>query len=126
MNDLTTENLTSGRVIEAAIGVHKRLGPGLLESIYEEALCHELRLRGILVERQRAVEVVYKGMSIKGLRVDLIVEDSVVVELKACTDNTTIYQAQLLSYLKITGCRIGLLLNFHKLRLADGITRLIL
>jgi len=111
-------------IISAAIEVHRLLGPGLLESIYEEALCIELRLRGILVERQVEVGVIYKGHMIKGQRIDMLVGGEVVVELKSVANLPEVATAQVLSYLKATGLKRGLLINFGKPRLVDGIKRL--
>jgi GxxExxY protein len=103
--------------------VHKILGPGLLESIYEQALSHEMGLRGIAHERQKQVDVLYKGVVIQGQRLDLIVEKSVIVELKSCSEVAAVAQAQVLSYLRATGLKQALLLNFEKARLVDGIQR---
>ncbi|HQM49498.1 MAG TPA: GxxExxY protein [Candidatus Hydrogenedentes bacterium] len=111
------------RIIGAAIEVHRLLGPGLLESIYEEALSHEMALRGIAHERQKTVDVFYKGIPIHGQRLDLVVEDSVVVELKSCAQVNPAVQAQILSYLRATGLHRGLLLNFGESRLVNGIRR---
>jgi len=119
MNDELTE-----KVIGAAIEVHRHLGPGLLESIYEEALCVEFELRGIPFVRQAEVDVVYKGRSIKGQRIDILVAGQVVVELKAVTSLPEVATAQVLSYLKSTGLKRGLLVNFGCARLVDGIKRL--
>lgn len=119
MSDDITE-----RIIGAAIEVHRVLGPGLLESIYEEALCLELRLRGMNVERQKEFDVNYKGHMIKGLRIDLLVEGQVIVELKSVSNLPDVATAQVLSYLKATGLKRGLLLNFGQSRLVDGIKRL--
>ena len=110
-------------IIGAAIEVHREIGPGLLESIYEEALCYELELRGIKYERQVSVDVVYKGKVIKGQRIDLIVEGQVVIELKSLSNLPEIVFAQILSYLKATGLKRGLILNFGVKRLVDGIRR---
>ncbi len=112
------------RIIGAAIEVHRVLGPGLLESIYEEALCHEFDLRGITYERQKAVDVVYKEKRIKGQRLDLVVEGTVVVELKASREIPEIVTAQVLSYLRTTGLRVALIINFGAERLVDGVVRL--
>ena len=111
-------------MIGAAIEVHRILGPGLLESVYEEALCHEFDLRSISYERQKAVDVVYKGKRIKGQRLDLVVEATVVVELKASRDLPEIVTAQVLSYLKSTGLKVALVVNFGAERLVDGVVRL--
>ncbi len=116
--DLLTE-----AIIAAAIEVHRILGPGLLESIYEDALVVELRLRGIQVERQVAVDVDYKGQILKGMRVDLLVDDEVVVELKAVARYPETATAQVLSYLRFTRLKRGLLLNFGLPRLIDGVKR---
>ena len=119
MSDPLTE-----QIIAAAIEVHRVLGPGLLESIYEEALCCELSLRGIAFERQKEVDVVYKGHVIKGQRLDLVVNGEVIVEIKAVRALEDIFTAQVLSYLKSTSLKRGLLLNFGQARLVDGIKRL--
>jgi GxxExxY protein len=112
------------RIIGAAIEVHRYLGPGLLESIYEEALCIEMETRGLPFECQAEVGVNYKGHNIKGLRVDILVDGQVVVELKSVSKLPDFATAQVLSYLKATGLKTGLLLNFGEARLVDGIKRL--
>ena len=112
------------KIIGAAIEVHKLLGPGLLESIYEKALCLELEMRGLSVERQVSVDVFYKGHAIKGQRIDLLVGKEVVLELKAVEKLSDFAVAQLMSYLKATGLKRGLLINFSKKRLVDGIKRI--
>ena len=114
----------TARIIGAAIEVHRILGPGLLESIYEEALCMELGIVGLGFVRQAELDVVYKGRIIKGLRVDLLVEGLVIVELKSVSNLPDVAFAQVLSYLKATGLKRGLLLNFGRDRLADGIKRI--
>ncbi len=111
-------------IIGAAIEVHRILGPGLLESIYEEALCHELSLRGIDAAQQVEVDVVYKGKIIKGQKVDVLVERQVIVELKAVSKLPEVAVAQTLSYLKATGLKRALLVNFGEKRLVDGIKRI--
>ena len=111
------------RIIGAAIEVHRLLGAGLLESIYEEALCHEFDLRGIRYQRQVDVDVIYKERVIKGQRLDLLVEKEVVVELKSLQTVPEFATAQILSYLRATGLKRGLLINFGKGRLADGVKR---
>jgi len=118
-------NRVTEAVIGAAIEVHKALGPGFMESIYEEALCVELALRGVRFTRQAPVAVDYKGHRIGENRLDLLVEDSVVVELKAVDALAPVHTAQVISYLKVTGCRIGLLINFNVKRLTDGIRRIV-
>ena len=112
------------KIIAAAIEVHRELGPGLLESIYEGALCHELSLREISFERQKEMNVVYKGEIIKGQRLDLMVEAKVVVEVKCVRNLEDVFVAQVLSYLKSTGLKRGLLINFGGRKLVDGIKRL--
>ena len=111
-------------IIGAAIEVHRILGPGLLESIYERALAHELSLRGMSVRLQAQVSVFYKGIEIRGQRLDMVVDPGIVVELKAVERLAPIHEAQLLSYLKATRMRLGLLLNFNSIRLKDGIKRI--
>lgn len=111
------------RIIGAAVEVHRHLGPGLLESIYEEALTHELRLRQLKCERQVAVAVFYKDIRIHGQRLDLIVENEVVVEIKSIKTVPGVVSAQVLSYLKATGLRRALLINFSETKLVSGIKR---
>ncbi len=106
-------NLTSD-IIGAAREVHKHIGPGLLESAYEECLCYELGLRGVSYERQKPLPVVYKGKELDcGYRLDLVVERAVILELKSCEKVELIHKAQLLTYLKLSGLKLGLLLNFN-------------
>ena len=120
--DTTTE-----RIIGAAIEVHKVLGPGLMESAYEECLCRELALRGIGVERQLQLPVEYKGVRLDcGYRIDLLVERSVVVEIKSLPSIERIHDAELLTYLRLGGWKLGLLINFNVAILKDGIRRRIL
>jgi GxxExxY protein len=120
-------NELSGKVIGAAIEVHKILGPGLLESAYEECLCHELELRSIPYERQKELPIEYKGTSLNcGYRLDIVVADRVILELKACETLEAIHEAQLLTYLKLTGLKLGLLINFNVPVLKEGIRRLAL
>ena len=114
------------KIISCAIEVHSALGPGLLESLYEEALVEEFALRGILFERQKEVALNYKGKEIGKQRIDLLVEDRVIVELKAVASMNKIYEAQLLTYLKAMNKKIGLLINFNEARLKDGIKRMII
>jgi len=116
----------TGQVVDGAIRVHSALGPGLLESAYEACLAHELRKRGLGVRTQVPLPIVYDGVRIDlGYRIDLLVDDAVVVELKAITRLHPIHEAQLLSYLKLSGHRVGLLINFHSLHLRDGIRRMV-
>ncbi|MGH7281367.1 MAG: GxxExxY protein [Polyangiaceae bacterium] len=114
------------RVIGAAIQVHRLLGPGFLESVYEEALCVELALRGIRFARQVPIGVKYKGQTVGDARLDLLVDDSLVLELKAVEGLAPIHVAQLLSYLKATRLRLGLLITFNVAMLRAGIKRVIL
>lgn len=114
-------------IIGASIDVHRELGPGLLESTYEACLAYGLVQRGLKVERQKPLPVVYKGLKLDiGYRVDLLVEDRVIVELKAVDRLEPIHEAQLLSYLRLSGCKVGLLINFNVRVLRDGLKRLIL
>lgn len=117
------DNLTN-EIIGAAIEVHKELGPGLLESIYEEALCHELDFRKIKHKRQVSVDVIYKNHIIKGQRLDLVIDDKVVVELKSVKNIPEVAQAQVLSYLKATKLKRALLINFNNKKLIDGVKRI--
>ena len=119
-------NDISGEIIGAAMKVHTELGPGLLEGAYEACLEHELRKRGMKVLKQVDMPVHYDGVDIEvGYRLDLLVEDSVIVELKACRQLAPVHHAQLLSYLKISGKPLGLLINFNVNHLKDGIERMI-
>jgi len=111
------------KIIGAAIEVHRILGPGLLESIYEEALCYELSLRGLPTRRQLDIVVRYKEKDISGQRLDLVVADEVVVELKSQRNLPEVAAAQVLSYLKASGMKRGLLINLGQLKLTDGIKR---
>ncbi|OGA52740.1 MAG: GxxExxY protein [Betaproteobacteria bacterium RIFCSPLOWO2_12_FULL_62_58] len=117
---------TASAVIGAALEVHRILGPGFLESVYEEALAMELELRGIPFERQKMIGVSYKGRQIGEGRTDFVIECSLIVELKAVEKLLPVHQAQVLSYLKATGCRLGLLINFHEGLLRDGVKRVVL
>ena len=120
------ENIVSEKVIGAAIEVHRILGPGLLESAYEECLCFELHERGIKTERQVTIPVVYKKVSLEcGYRLDVIVDDLVIVELKTVEKLLPIHDAQLLTYLKLTKKKLGLLLNFNVALLKEGIKRIV-
>jgi GxxExxY protein len=120
-------NKITEQVIGAAIEVHKSLGPGLLESAYEECLCHELTLRKMPFERQKPLPVEYKGTRLDcGYRLDLLVENAVVIEIKAIESIEPIHEAQLLTYLKLGGWKLGLLINFNVSVLKDGIRRRIL
>ena len=116
----------TGEIIRCALAVHTALGPGLLESAYEACMAFELRAAGIQVQTQVALPVKYREVQLDvGYRLDLLVEDSVIVELKAVDHVQPIHKAQLLSYLKLRDCRVGLLINFHVPHLRDGITRMV-
>lgn len=112
-------------VVDAAFAVHKELGPGLLESVYEACFCHELVTRKVRFRSQVQLPVSYKGNRLDiGLRLDLLVDDSVIVELKAVQRLEPVFEAQLLTYLKLTGLRLGFLINFNVPLIRDGITRI--
>jgi GxxExxY protein len=121
------ENELSEAIIGAAIEVHRVLGgPGLLEDVYEQCLCRELSIRGLRFERQVEVPVVYKGCSVrKPLFLDIVVEDKVIVEVKATEKYNTIYESQLLTYLRLTDLRLGLVINFGDKRVSDGVHRVV-
>lgn len=116
----------SEKVIGAAINVHRALGPGLLESAYEACLAFELRDAGLLVDAQKPLPVMYRGVKLDcGYRLDLVVENKVILELKAVEKLLPIHEAQLLSYLKLSGLQLGLLINFNSVLLKNGIKRLV-
>jgi GxxExxY protein len=120
INDLTS------KILKCAFKVHTELGPGLLESAYEDCLCHELKQNGILVEKQKSLPLMYSTIKVEtGFRIDLLVEKSVVVEIKAVTELNDIHLAQVLTYLKLSNCKIGLLINFNVTSLKFGIRRII-
>ena len=120
------ENALTDKIIGAAIEVHRHLGPGLLETAYEECLCYELSQQGVRFQRQVALPVNYKGLKLDcGYKLDLLVEDSVVVELKAIEELLPIHSAQLLTYLKSSGKRVGLLINFNVPILTKGLKRMV-
>jgi len=119
-------NKITESIIGAAIDVHRELGPGLLESSYEVCLAHELAKKGLHFERQKELPITYQEVRIDcGYRIDLLVESEVIVELKAIDKLQPIHQAQLLTYLKLSGCKVGLLINFNVRILKDGIKRLV-
>lgn len=121
------ENQLSQQIIGAAIEVHKHLGPGLLESAYEECLAYEFLQREIPFERQKPLPVVYKEIKLEaGFRADFLVGGLVIVELKATDDLAKVHEAQVLTYLRLSGCKLGLLINFNVPLLKDGIKRLVL
>ncbi len=120
------ENELSRLIIGAAIEVHREIGPGLIEKPYEEAMCHELHLRGLKFTRQRQVPFVYKGITLSvDLRTDLIVEDKVIVDLKAKDQVTAIDKLKVLTYLRLLNLRLGLVMNFHVAVLKDGVYRVV-
>ena len=110
------------RILRCAYNMYAELGPGLLESIYEEALCHELVAAGFVVERQKPVKVIYKGEPlVNDLRLDIIVDGKVILELKSVTEYRKLFEKQLCTYLRLTGCEIGYVINFNEEDLRDGI-----
>ena len=118
-------NTLTGKIIGAAIDIHRALGPGLLESAYEACLIYELRLRKLKVESQKPIPIFYKDVMLDcGYRVDLVVEGQVIVEIKSVSNLVPIHESQLLSYLKLSDCKIGLLINFNVKYLKDGIRRM--
>ena len=119
-------NEITQKIIGCAIEVHRHLGPGLLEHAYEETLCTEFDLQGVRYQRQVAIPMEYKGRSIGECRIDLVVENAVVVEIKSVERHAPIFEAQLLTYLRITGNKLGLLINFNSGLLKHGIKRVIL
>ena len=123
---LINENLTNA-ILGAAVEVHRALGPGLLESAYEECLCRELTLRGLAYQRQVPLALNYKGVVIDcGYRVDMVVENSVVLELKSVDHLEPVHEAQLLTYLRLSGVKVGLLINFKVAALRRGVIRRVL
>jgi GxxExxY protein len=117
----------SNDIIAAALEVHRNLGPGLLESAYEECLCYELETRKISYFRQQALPVVYKGIMLEcGYRLDIVVNDKILLELKSVEKLLPIHEAQILTYLKLSGIRTGLLINFNEVLLKNGIRRIVL
>jgi GxxExxY protein len=123
---MTDINKLSSRIIAAAIEVHKALGPGLLESAYEECICHELSLGGLSLERQKPSAVQYKEIDLDcGYRLDVVVENVIILELKSCDKIEPIHKAQLLTYLRLSGLKLGLLLNFNVPLMRDGIVRIV-
>ena len=121
-----TENIISSRIIQAAIEVHKALGPGLLESAYQETLYYKLKKAGLKVEKEKALPLVFEEVKMDiGYRVDLMVEDKVIVEIKSVEALNDIFLAQILTYLKLSGCKLGLLINFNVMLLKQGIKRVV-
>ncbi len=121
-----SENELSKIIIGCAIEVHKQLGPGLLESAYQECLLYELKLKGLMVKKEKPIPIVYKEIKLDhGYRIDLLVEEKVVIELKTVERFTDVHLAQVLTYLKLGNYKLGLLLNFHTTVLKNGIKRII-
>ena len=121
-----TENEISKQVVDAAYTIHVALGPGLLESVYETVMCHELRKRGLKVERQVAVPVVYDGLQFEeGFRVDIVVEGKVILELKSVEHVLPVHSKQTLTYIRLMDKRLGFLINFGAARIKDGIWRIV-
>jgi len=119
-------NQLTSKIIGAAIEVHNILGPGLLESAYEECLSHELSIQGVSFEKQKPLSVDYKGKKLDcGYRLDMVVENAVVLELKSCEKIEPIHKAQLLTYLKLSELNLGLILNFNVPLMRDGIVRIV-
>jgi GxxExxY protein len=119
-------NKLSSKIINVAIEVHKELGPGLLESAYEECMCYEFQLRDFGFERQKLLPITYKGRALDcGYRLDILVEKAIVLELKACEEIEPIHKAQLLTYLKLSDLKLGLLLNFNMPLMREGIVRIV-
>ena len=121
-----TENEISYKIIGAALELHKELGPGLLESAYESPLAYELRQCGLFVEQQIPMPLIYKEIKMEcGYRLDLRVENKVIIELKSIESLAPVHFAQTLTYLKLSGCKLGLLINFNTVKLKDGIHRIV-
>ncbi|HKM44883.1 MAG TPA: GxxExxY protein [Dysgonamonadaceae bacterium] len=121
-----TENEIATIIVNRAYNIHVQLGPGLLESVYEEILCYELRQEGLFVERQKAIPLLWKGLKMNiGYRADLIVERKVIVEIKSVEAISPVHPKQLLTYLKIADKRLGLLINFNERLIKNGITRIV-
>jgi len=121
------EESIAGKIVDAAYTVHKILGPGLLEKVYEVCFCHELSKRGLQNKRQVDIPIVYDGITFnEGLRLDVLVEELIICELKAVDEMNPLWEAQILSYLKLTGKRLGFLINFNVPLIKEGIKRIIL
>lgn len=126
MNEGEELDKISRSIIGAAIYVHSHLGPGLLESAYEACLAHQISKRGLRVERQKTLPVLFEGHRVDcGYRIDLLVERKVIVEVKAIEAVCSVHKAQVLSYLRLSGCKVGLLINFNVNMLRQGITRIV-
>ena len=121
-----TENEISREIVDAALKVHKQLGPGLLESAYEECLYYELIKRELLVEKQKTLPLVYEEVKLDaGYRIDLLIENKVIVEIKSVEALNDVHLAQILTYLKLSGCKLGLLINFNVALIKQGIKRVV-
>jgi GxxExxY protein len=121
-----SENAVAQQIVDAAYRVHTLLGPGLLESVYETILAYELEKRGLHITRQQAIPVVYEAVRIStGFHADLVVEDCVIIEVKAVESVAPVHKKQLLTYLKLADKRLGLLINFNVVLIKDGITRMV-
>ena len=121
------EEYLAKQIVDIAYHIHVSLGPGLLESVYEKCFCYELSKREIHFSKQQAVPIIYENLKIDdGLRLDLLIEELIIIELKAFENYHPVWEAQLLSYLKLTGKRLGFLINFHVPLIKDGIKRIIL
>jgi GxxExxY protein len=119
-------NSITGQIIGLAMKVHRLMGPGLLESVYLTCLCYELQKAGLAVEREKMVPLYYDGIKLdQSFRLDLLVQQKIIIETKAVETITAIHKAQLLSYLKLTGCPLGLLINFNVKLLKDGVCRMV-
>ena len=124
---LSHDSTLSERKIGIAIDVHRQLGPGLLESTYEECLCHDLKEAGIAYDRQRPLPIVYKTVKLDcGYRMDVVVEGELIIEIKAVERLLPIHEAQMLTYLRLSRCKVGLLMNFNSVILKDGLRRFVL
>lgn len=119
-------NKLSEKIIKCAIEVHRNLGPGLLESVYQKAFCIELNMAGLIFENEKSIEIQYKDQVVGHFRLDILVENKIVVELKSVERYDPLFEAQVLSYMKLGGYRLGLLINFNNKLLKEGIKRLIL
>ncbi|MEO6348727.1 MAG: GxxExxY protein [Aquaticitalea sp.] len=121
-----TENEISRLIVDTCYQIHIELGPGLLESVYEEVLCYELKIKGLNVERQKALPVIWKDVKLDlGYRTDLIVENKVIVEIKSVEEIHPVHPKQVLTYLKLTGLKLGILINFNIPLIKTGITRIV-
>jgi len=121
-----TENELSFKIIGIALELHRNLGPGLLESAYEYSLAHELREVGLIVEQQLNIPLIYKSIKLEcGYRIDILVNRKVIIEIKSVESIAPVHHAQTLTYLKLSGCKLGLLINFNTVRLKEGIHRIV-